>query len=251
MRDPHDLRRALRSLLVDTHSSQSAAARICAASPDLLPVTGAAIAIAGADGSRGTVCVSDSVMARIEDLQFTTGVGPCVDAIVEGRPVLTADLNARDETRWPGFAYEAQRAGVRAIFALPLRIGAIRLGVMDLYRDTPGGLSRPDLADALTVADTATLALIDMHGRKPAGELDQEWWDLDTFYRVEVHQATGVLMQQLDLPAVEALAVLRARAYASGVAVIDLARSVVGSAAPRPPPGSRPDEVSDEGDNVE
>jgi len=232
MRDRGEVRRVLRSILADPDAEESAAVRVCAACLDLLPVTGAAIAITDGDGLRGTVCVTDPVMARIEDLQFTTGVGPCVDAITEGRPVLTADLDAGAEARWPGFAYEAKQAGVRAIFALPLRIGAIKLGVMDLYRDSPGGLSRPDLADALTVADMAALAIVDMHGTKPAGDLDEEWWNLDTFYRVEVHQATGVLMYDLDLSAAEALASLRARAFASGVTVLDLSRSIVASVAP-------------------
>jgi hypothetical protein len=231
------LRDVLRSILFDSHATESTAARICAACPDLLPVTGAAISITGGTALRATVCVSDRVMARVEELQFTTGVGPCVDAITTGRPVLASDLAATSEARWPGFADEARQAGVRAIFALPLRIGAIRLGVMDLYRDAPGGLSPLDLADAVTVADTATLAVIDMHGSTPVSDLDEEWWDLATFYRVEVHQATGVLMHQLGVSAVEALARLRGRAYTSGLPVVELARRIVASAVavPRQP----------------
>jgi hypothetical protein len=240
MRDGRDLRGELRSILSDSHAAGSAAARICAACPDLLQVSGAALSITSGNALRATVCVSDPVMARIEELQFTTGVGPCVDAITTGRPVLSSDLAAPTEVRWPGFSREAQQAGVRAIFALPLRVGAIRLGVMDLYRDAPGGLSPLDLADAVTVADTATLAVIDMHGSTPVSDFDQECWDLATFYRVEVHQATGVLMHQLGFSAVEALATLRARAYTSGLPVVELARQIVAGAVAEPRNSGRP-----------
>jgi hypothetical protein len=40
--------------------------------------------------------------------------------------------------RWPTFLEGAGAAGVRAVFAFPLRIGAITLGALDLYRDRPG-----------------------------------------------------------------------------------------------------------------
>jgi hypothetical protein len=222
-----DLRQTLRAILADSRSTDSAAARICAACTTLLPVSGAAISITASAGQRGTVCTSDAVMERIEDLQFGTGVGPCVDAITSGAAVLAPHLDASLEARWPGFAYEASRAGAQALFALPLRVGAIRLGAMDLYRDTPGGLSTSDLTDALLIADAATLAVISMHDVTPAGDLDDEWWDLVTFYRVEIHQATGMLMDKLDVPAVEALARLRARAFASGIGVLELARQIV------------------------
>ena len=227
MRDREDLPSILRSILIDSHASNTAAVRICAACPDLLPVTGAALTITGSASVRGTVCVSDPVMGRIEDLQFTTGIGPCIDAITHGTPVLVPELDASAEARWPGFAYEAKKAGAQAIFALPLRIGAIRLGAMDLYRDGPGGLSHPELAAALMVANTATLAVISMHDVTPAGDLDEEWWDLASFYRVEIHQATGMLMHQFDITAVEALVRLRARAFTSDVPVLKLARSIV------------------------
>lgn len=222
-----DIRIALRSIIADTDSVDSAAARICSAVSELLPLTGAAISISGQPDVRGTVCASDSVMARIEELQFTTGVGPCVDAITTGRPVIVPNLDERAESRWPGFAIEAQRAGAQAIFALPLRIGAIRLGAIDLYRDSPGGLTNGALADALTVADAATFAVITMQGHTPAGEFDEEWWDITSFYRADIHQATGMIMAQLGVRAAEALVRLRARAFAEGLGAAALAVKIV------------------------
>ena len=47
------------------------------------------------------------------------------------------------------------------MFALPLHIGAIRLGVLNLYRARPGGLDPQQRADALAFADVAGILLLD------------------------------------------------------------------------------------------
>lgn len=95
-------------------------------------------------GNRGTVCATDERAAGIEDLQLTTGVGPCIDAVTSGSPVLIADLDRSegvDLARWAPLG-DLPASGVRVLFAFPLRIGAITVGALDLYRDTPAN-SRP------------------------------------------------------------------------------------------------------------
>ena len=110
---------------------------------------------------RETIYASDQVAADLEELTLTLGEGPGVDAFAGG-PALVADLTASDcLARWPMFAPAATQAGVRAVFALPLQVGAIRLGVLDLYRAQPGDLDREQLADALVLADTACALLLD------------------------------------------------------------------------------------------
>jgi hypothetical protein len=84
-----------------------------------------------------------------------------VDAFTGGS-ALVADLSTPDcLVRWPVFAPAALHAGVRAVFALPLQVGGIRLGVLDLYRAQSGDLDREQLADALLLADTACALLLD------------------------------------------------------------------------------------------
>src|SRR5579883_2280842 len=78
----------------------------------------------------------EAVSTELEDLQFTLGQGPGLDAAA-GSPVLIADL-AAETARWPVFAPAAAALGVRAVFALPLRIGAISVGALLAHRATPG-----------------------------------------------------------------------------------------------------------------
>ena len=72
---------------------------------------------------------SDAVSARLEELQFTMGEGPDAEDFAFGSPMLIPDLESM-AARWPGFTPAAAAAGARAMFALPLQDGAIRVGVL-------------------------------------------------------------------------------------------------------------------------
>ena len=114
---------------------------------------------------------------------------------------------------------------MRAVFAFPLRIGAITVGVLDLYRDAPGDLDDDALAMALLAADTAALTLLELDVSNGA-VFDGDDIARST-YRLEVHQATGIVQVQLGVSAEVALVMLRARAFASGRPVAEVARDVV------------------------
>lgn len=64
--------------------------------------------------------------------------------------------------QWTGFLGAASTACARAVFAFPVRIGAIGLGTMDPYRDKPGQLTSGQLRAALLATDTTAEALLDM-----------------------------------------------------------------------------------------
>ena len=136
--------------------------RLCART---LPVSGVGLALMTDDGPAGTVAASDRGALQLEELQFTLGQGPCVDASRTGRAVLAADLASTSPRSWPQFAAGADTAGLRAVFAFPLQVGGIRLGVLDLYRDTAGALSGEELAEALSFADAATHLLLDLQAQ--------------------------------------------------------------------------------------
>jgi hypothetical protein len=150
-----------------------------------------------------------------------------VDACTGG-PVLVADLSTADcLTRWPVFAPAALYAGVRAVFALPLQVGGIRLGVLDLYRAQPGELDREQLADALVLADTACALLLDTEPRRERPRLNGGGPEPAGSAHPEVHQATGMITVQLGVSMAVALIRLRAYAYAHDRRLRDVAADVV------------------------
>lgn len=172
----------------------------------------------GTDHPAGLVAASDGVAVVLEDLQFTLGEGPCVDASRTGRPV--PDLAASDPCvgaagRWPASTREALAAGAAAVFALPLRTGAIRLGVLDLHRERPGGLDEAEVSEALALASAATTLLLHAQARcgPDAGPGWREPWSLPLVHdRAVVHRATGVVSVTAEVGLGEALLLLRARA---------------------------------------
>ena len=179
-------------------------------------------------GNRGVVCATDEVSARIEELQFSLGEGPCVEAVTTGVPVLIADLRAPDGAaveRWPVFMEGAEAAGVRAVFAFPLRIGAIVVGALDLYNDQPGELDGWQLAAALMAADAAALALLRIDTDGMTGFADD--FASRGSYQMQVHQATGIVQVQLGVPTEEAFLMLRARAFTLGRPLAEVANDVV------------------------
>lgn len=206
-------------------------ARLCAACLSALPVSGVGAALMTVDGPSGVVLAATDGRAReLEELQFALGEGPCVEASGGGRPVLEPDLVVGGSSRWPRFGAAVLDAGVRAVFAFPLRVGAIRVGVLDLYRDSPGPLTAPDLVEALAFADAATAVVLHLQDHDgDAGDAGDAGSVLigPMESRAVVHQATGMITIQLGVTLAEALLRLRAHAYASGRTVSAIAADVV------------------------
>ena len=205
---------------------------VCAAAVAAVEVSGAwLIAARGAEAGH-LMRVTDEVSELLAELQLTLGEGPGPDAVASGGPVLASDLDKVEAVRrWPAFAPAACQAGAAAIFAFPLQVGAIRAGVMGLYRERPGSLSAFQLGDALVFADTATLLMLDAQdqtageavaGSGPGGQPP----DL-ALHRAEIDQATGMLTEQLGVGIAEAFIRLRAHAYAHDRGLSDLARDIV------------------------
>lgn len=201
--------------------------RLCAAGARALPVSGVGMALMTGEGHQGGVAASDGLAATLEEIQFTLGEGPCMDASRDGCPVLVPDLARDADRRWPGFGSEVRAAGVAAVFAFPLQVGGIRLGVLDLYRDTVGVLDDAELEEALAFADAATTVLLELQDRMlPGGglhpELSGPGWG-----GPEIHQATGMIAVQALVGLSEALLLMRAHAFATSRAVQDVARDVL------------------------
>jgi hypothetical protein len=200
-------------------------AAVCSAAARRLGVDGVSV-MAVSDGlAREPLSASDEVSARLEELQFTPGEGPSADDFRLGAPVLVPDLESA-AARWPGFVPEAVAAGARAMFAVPLQAGAIRVGVLTLYRALPGPLSAGDLADALVFADFALQLLLDassgISGQAGYGLLNGL-----SDSQAAVYQATGMISVQLGVSLEEALVRLRAHAFADSAGIGQVASDVV------------------------
>ncbi|MCT9142741.1 GAF and ANTAR domain-containing protein [Streptomyces violarus] len=202
--------------------------RLCEVAVELLPVVGASVSLRG-DGMPVQLSASNARAAHLAQIQATLGDGPCQSAVRDGAPVLARDLaTGRDAGRWPVFAKEATAAGVRAVYAVPLGSDAVYVGTLDLYRDCPGGLTARQLHVARLVAGVMTVALMALaRGDEPEARDGEAWLNGLAADHDEVYQAVGMIMAHLGVGADDALARLRADAFARGCTAVDVARDVL------------------------
>jgi transcriptional regulator with GAF, ATPase, and Fis domain len=224
---PGALSRAIMAIGRDVPDDRVLAEKICRACVHNLDVDGASISVLTTSEAREMLWASDPTARLLEELQFSLGEGACMTASSTGTPVLVADLHHSTETaRWPIFAAAvAERTNVTALFALPLQWGAARFGVLDLYRVAPGELTEPQRRDALAAANTASLMMLTLHTEP--GRPATRWLDHGLLTHTTIHQATGMVLAQLGVGAPEALARMRAHAFAEHRMLIEVANDVL------------------------
>ncbi|WP_322411327.1 GAF and ANTAR domain-containing protein [Microbacterium invictum] len=198
---------------------------LCAPFVGVTGVAGAALSTLGRLLGSQTVCASNAVAARIDEIQIDLGEGPCWEALSTRHPVLENDLQRTGGSSWP-VAREAFRSlRIGALFAFPMHVGDLSVGSVDLFSHTARQLP-PSLVD-----DVAALADIAAHQvlRRVLHDLDgtEEGMSEGPYSRREMHQASGMIAAQLRIRVDDALVVLRAHAFASGRSVRSVASDVI------------------------
>jgi len=203
---------------------------------------GAALAVlTRSSHTRELVYATDTIAGQLDELQFTIGEGPCLDAYLYNTPRFYPELdNVAQTSRWPTFAADATRLGVHALFALPVPDGQRPMGVLELYRRTAGRLTDAEYTSAAAIAaaiggrlrsnwaayaaqfDSAENAI---DAAATAGAAADE--PADAFTRTQIHVAGGMIAIQLAVNVDEAIDRLRAYSYACGRSLTSVAADVI------------------------
>jgi hypothetical protein len=199
-------------------------ARACVAA---LPVDGAGLSIHDAHGLRTPIGASDPVTSQAERLQFTHGAGPCLRAHDDG--VAIAFDQAAIARNWP--ALQEALVGetpFRAVLSVPLLPPLGPLVVLDLYVSDAEALPSTDREDVADVTIALTRAMVAAALGAPREEGRRGWWDgPDALRRARVWQATGMVNVALGLDTPDALAALKAHAFATDRVVDDVAEDLI------------------------
>jgi hypothetical protein len=190
---------------------------------DLLPVTGVAISVLDREKKASVVHTSNDTAAQLEEIQFTLGEGPLFDCFSTAAPVLVPSVG--DDARWPLFVSHTHELNAAAIFVFPLTLGAACVGTVLCYRDVAGRLDKDSIEVgsglARAISGPALRRAIELAGDEAADD------NAPIEMRREVHQATGMMLVQLDITATDALARMRAYAFSHGVGLREVAKNVV------------------------
>lgn len=216
---------------VDGQRGVKAADRLCEACVLLLDIDAAAISLVFDGANAGTLGSSGTSARTYDELQFTYGEGPCLDAVTLRAPVVVVDLAHPGEARWPSYGRAMLEHQIRGVFAMPVLAAGEYIGALDLFRAQPGALVGEQLAGAAAAAELAGIPVLDLLVGDLQAAVDDPssnaWAELVTLSRAEVSQATGMLVAQLDVDPTEALVRLRAHAYATGRSATEVARDII------------------------
>ena len=190
----------------------------------LMPVEGASISTLGATLPSLTLSASDEVAARVDELQFDLGEGPCWDAIAHVAPVLVPDVAGAESPQWPAFSEAIVREGVAALFAFPCRSG--RSG-SEPSTSTPGrrcGSRGSRISQMSTLSDAlGRRVLLQTLTDSERTDDDIETAPTDPYSRRLIHQATGAVLAQLPISPDDAHLLIQGRAFATRRSMAEVA----------------------------
>ncbi|MFK4295714.1 GAF domain-containing protein [Arthrobacter sp. GAS37] len=191
-----------------------------------LPVSGAAVSMFGGAASETLVCASDPLAARLDELQFDLGEGPRWEALHTKLPVLVPDVRYSHPYSWPVFSKAVLETEAAALFAFPLTLGALDLGVVELYHTKPGSLSYADYSTASVLAGQTAWHLLRRVLSVNSPDTDPAV-EAALMSRREIHQATGMVLAQSGSSAADALLLMRAHAFAHALSLRETAEAVL------------------------
>lgn len=190
----------------------------------VLGCAGAGVLVADPEGRLRFVTATEQSVVRIEEEQADAQQGPCFEAYDSATPVVTVDLE--QETRWARYRRTALEAGFRAVAGIPMRVGEVRIGAMNLYHRVPHEWSQEELQVAQVLGDMASGYIANHRTLSASRRLtDQLQAALDS--RVVIEQAKGVIAASHGTDVGDAFEHLRRQARSQGRKLHDMARDVV------------------------
>jgi len=188
-----------------------------------LPVAGATVATVGSVMGTETLSATGDVARRLDEWQFDLAEGPCWDAVSQAKPVFETNFPQNGGARWPSLFSAAREAPIGAIFAFPLTVGALQIGAVDLYTRVPSVLNAEQQGRALALAEAIGQRVV----RDALASQDSGLTADTPFSRRLVHQATGLVLAQVDVSPEDATLLIRTHAHSSGMSMMEVSERLL------------------------
>ncbi|HEX6451822.1 MAG TPA: GAF and ANTAR domain-containing protein [Trebonia sp.] len=189
----------------------------------VLGMPSTAIVLLDGQQAIAVLAASDATAREAHDLEAMMGEGPVHALAGMSTPIRVEGPAVRD--RWPRYGPAVTELGVQAVLAVPL-LPAGGLGALCAYTRQPA-ITDNTVAAAGRVATSLARAMLRVpYLRDTKGDSALQRFGL-TDDQAVVHQAAGMVSIQCDCSINDAMALLRARAFANGQPVEQLAVAVV------------------------
>lgn len=190
----------------------------------LLPIASAGIMLNDQAGRLQVLASSTEDGRLLELLELQSNEGPCLDAFRTGQVVEEPDLSTTD--RWPPFTAGALQQGLRAAYAVPMRLRTTTIGALNIFCLAPTNLRERELDLAQVMADIATIGILSSRNLRDQ-EILSEQLQTALNSKVAIEQAKGVLAERLNCSTAAAFDALRSAARNSGRPLAEVALDVV------------------------
>ena len=195
---------------------------VTAAAQELIPgVDIAGVLLVGKGGTHQTLAPTSDVMFKLDELQMTTGEGPCLQAALDEIVIRTDDF--RDEPRFPNYAPKVVELGLLSALSLKLYTADRTAGALNLFGYEP----RPWNSEAETIG--MVLAAHAASAILASRESEQLQSALST--RDRIGQAKGIIMERFKIDDVRAFEMLRKLSQDTNTKLVDVAHRVIDTPA--------------------
>ena len=178
-------------------------------------------------GKPTTVIAAGDFVRRIDEIQYTLGEGPCLEAHATQQVVLSEDLE--QDTRWPRFTPAALGHGLRGLVAVPLSVRGIHLGALNVYALQAWVLDEAAVETAELFAEQASIVLANADAFTRAQETAASLGEALTS-RAVIDMAKGIIMAREGCDPDTAFNRLKVLSQASQRKLRDIAQTLVDDA---------------------
>ena len=184
------------------------------------------ITMLGEDERATTAVFTDRDAPEIDQAQYDTGRGPCLDAWRKKATVRVDDMRATDPD-YSEFARACLDHGIRSTLSLPLVAADRGIGALNFYSVDPAAFSGDDERVAADLATAASAVLANAVAYWGAYELSHQMTEAMQS-RAVIEQAKGMLMASSPgLTPDDAFDLLRRASQRENVKLRDIAQRVV------------------------
>ncbi len=170
--------------------------------------------------SRGrfeTMGPTSDLVIRADELQYSAGEGPCVDAATSSRTVTSENLAT--DARWPRWGSQAAELGFLSVLSTELHAGGVPMGSLNMYGTKTRQFALGDVRMAQIFASHASVALAAVRSLEGLQQALRN--------RTVIGQAQGILQERFSIDADRAFTILQRYSQDTNIKLAEVARRLV------------------------
>lgn len=187
------------------------------------------------DGRPMTAVFTNPESPEVDQAQYTSGKGPCLDAFRTGKIHTISSM--ADDNPWPEFVAACRAHGILSTLSLPIWAAGMPLGALNLYSKVQHSFNEAEIEAATLFASQASIVLANAQAYWDARVLSEQLGE-SLASRAVIEQAKGIIMASLRCSADEAFNYLVKQSQATNIKLRAVAQDIVDDTTRRPTPPS-------------